>query len=343
MNTRHVTPEASGYARLAEVCRGDIVESVHFGVIAIADNTGRLHYSTGDADLNIFSRSTLKPFQALPLIAHPEFSKLAFDSSDIAITCASHSGESIHVEQVRSLLERCGYTENDLACGTHAPFSHEAMGTYPGPDAVFSPLQHNCSGKHAGMLALAKLLQANAEGYLEPDHAVQIAILSAVAHCTAVAAGELEKGTDGCSAPNYAMPLARLARAYAWLAQPPAGDPFNDAADRIRAAMLAHPELVAGTQRLDTRLMNALPGICVSKSGAEAVHCLALPEAGLGVAIKVADGSPRALGCIVIAVLEQLGMLEDVAGLEELAEISLLNARGRQVGVIRPALTLEQA
>lgn len=343
MNTGHVTPEAAGYTRLAEVCRGGIVESVHFGTVAVTDNAGRLHYSAGDTDLNIFSRSTLKPFQALPLIAHPQFNELELDSSDIAITCASHSGEAFHVEQVRSLLERCGYTENDLACGTHAPFFHEAMGTYPAPDAVFSPLQHNCSGKHAGMLALAKLLQAPAEGYLEPDHAVQIAIMSAVAHCTEVAAGELGKGTDGCSAPNYAMPVARLARAYAWLAQPPAGDPFTDAADRIRAAMLAHPELVAGTQRLDTRLMNALPGICLSKSGAEAVHCLALPETGLGVAIKVTDGSPRALGCIVVSVLEQLGILEEVTGLEELAETSLLNARGRQVGVIRPALTLEQA
>ena len=343
MNSNTGSGTLNGYARLAEVCRGGIVESVHFGAVAVTDNSGRLRYSAGDAGLNIFSRSTLKPFQALPLIAHPQFEELGMSSSDIAITCASHSGEAFHIEQVHSLLERCGCSESDLGCGTHAPFYHEALGSYPAPDAEFLVLQHNCSGKHAGMLALAKLLQAPPGDYLEPDHAVQIAIMSAVAHCTDVAAGELGKGTDGCSAPNYAMPLARLARAYAWLAQPPAGDPFSAAADRIRTAMLAHPELVAGTQRLDTRLMNALPGVCLSKSGAEAVHCLALPEEGLGVAIKVADGSARALGCIAIAVLGQLGVLQDPAGLEDLAEIPLHNARGREVGMIRPALNLEQA
>lgn len=343
MNERAPTMSASDLALLAEVCRGDSVESVHYGALAVADNNGRLYYHAGDPEAGIFSRSTLKPFQALPLIAHPQFDSLEFSGADVAITCASHSGESFHVERVRSLLERCGYSETDLACGTHVPFYHEALGTWPSADAVFSPLQHNCSGKHAGMLALAGLLQAPAEGYLEPDHAVQIAILSAVAHCTGVAAGQLARGTDGCSAPNYAMPLERLARAYAWLARPPAGDPFSHAADRIRAAMLAHPDLVAGSQRLDTQLMKALPGICLSKSGAEAVHCLALPEAGLGVAIKVADGSPRALGPIVIAVLEQLGVIQNRAGLGDLAEIPLHNARGSRVGLIRAALTLEQS
>ncbi|MDZ7736588.1 MAG: asparaginase [Gammaproteobacteria bacterium] len=342
MSARVPTVSASGLALLAEICRGDSVESVHYGAVAVADNNGRLHYHAGDPEPAIFSRSTLKPFQALPLIAHPQFDSLEFGSADIAMSCASHSGESFHVDRVRSLLERCGYSEADLACGTHAPFYHEALGTWPSADAVFSPLQHNCSGKHTGMLALAKLLQAPAAGYLEPDHAVQIAILSAVAHCTDVAAGQLARGTDGCSAPNYAMPLVRLARAYAWLAQPPAGDPFADAVDRIRAAMLANPDLVAGTQRLDTRLMNALPGICLSKSGAEAVHCLALPEAGLGVAIKVADGNGRALGCIVASVLQQLGISE-AASLAEFIEVPLHNARGRQVGLIRPAVTLEPA
>ena len=338
MNNSTQTTTHDGYTRLAEVCRGDIVESVHFGAVAVTDNAGKLQYKAGDPDLNIFTRSTLKPFQALPLIAHPQFDELGFDSSDIAITCASHSGEDFHVEQVHSLLERCGFTEMDLDCGTHIPFYHEALGTWPAPDTEFLALQHNCSGKHAGMLALARLLQAPTEDYLTPDHAVQIAIMSAVAHCSGVAAGDLGQGTDGCSAPNYSMPLARLARAYAWLAQPPDGDPFADAADSIRSAMLAHPELVAGTQRLDTRLMNAMPGICLSKSGAEAVHCLALPDEGLGVAIKVADGNPRALSCIVIAVLEQLGLLQDSTELEDMAKIPLHNARGHQVGFIRAAL-----
>jgi len=343
MNERAPTVSASGLALLAEVCRGDSVESVHYGAVAVADNNGRLQYHAGDPEPAIFSRSTLKPFQALPLIAHPQFDSLDFDSADIAMTCASHSGETFHVDRVRSLLERCGYSQADLACGTHAPFYHEALGTRPSADAVFSPLQHNCSGKHAGMLALAGLLQAPAAGYLEPDHAVQIAILSAVAHCTGVSAGHLARGTDGCSAPSYAMSLERLARAYAWLARPPAGDPFSTAADRIHAAMLAQPDLVAGSQRLDTQLIKALPGICLSKSGAEAVHCLALPEAGLGVAIKVADGSPRALGPIVVAVLEQLGIVQNREGFENLAEIPLRNVRGRRVGLIRAALTLEQS
>jgi len=325
---------------LAEVCRGDRVESVHYGAITVTGASGQLLYSAGDPEAMVFSRSTLKPFQALPLVAHPNFDQLGFDDADVALTCASHSGESFHVDRVRSLLERCGCSDKDLACGTHAPLYHETLGSRPDPDEVFSPLQHNCSGKHAGMLTLAGLLQAPKAGYLEPDHAVQIAVLSAVAHCTGVRAGELGKGTDGCSAPNYAMPLARLARAYAWLAQPPASDPFVKAADRIRNAMLAHPDLIAGTQRLDTRLMMALPGSCLSKSGAEAVHCLALPESSLGVAIKVADGGGRALGCIVATVLQQLGS-SNADALAEFAEISLHNARGRRVGVIRPVVDLE--
>lgn len=340
MNRQPQTISGSVHVPLAEVCRADTVESIHHGTAAVVDHAGRLLYWAGNPDVIVFSRSTLKPFQALPLMAHPQFEDLGFSQADIAITCASHSGEAMHVEQVQSVLDHSGCGEADLACGTHAPFYHEALGTYPRPDERFSPLQHNCSGKHAGMLMLAKLLDAPCNGYLETDHPVQAAILSAVAHCTGVEAGELVSGTDGCSAPNHAMPLARLARAYAWLARPPADDPFAGAADRIREAMLAHPGLVAGTQRLDTRLMTGITRV-LSKSGAEAVHCLALPESGLGVAIKVADGSPRALGCIVIAILQRLGILDSLAGLEDLATIPLYNARDRQVGLIRAALTLE--
>lgn len=332
----------SYYTPLAEVCRGDTVESIHYGAVAVMDHAGRLLHWAGDPDVTMFSRSTLKPFQALPLMAHPNFDSLGFDYGDIAMTCASHSGESFHVERVRSLLERNDLTEDDLACGTHAPFYHEALGSQPQPGERFSPLQHNCSGKHAGMLILAQLLEAPLADYLDHEHAVQIAIMSAVAHCTGVMAGELIRATDGCSAPNYAMPLSRLARAYAWLARPPEGDPFAEAANLIRTGMLAHPELVAGTRRLDTRLMNTLPHV-LSKSGAEAVHCLALPDKGLGIAIKIADGNSRALGCIVIAILQQLNILDSTQGLEDLAEIPLHNARDYRVGSIRPVIRLEQA
>lgn len=330
-----------GHSLLAEVCRDDTVESIHRGAIAIVDADGHLHGHVGDPNTIIFSRSTLKPFQALPLIAHPRFDTLGFEQADVAITCASHSGEAFHVSRVRALLKRIGCRETDLACGTHIPLYHEVLGTYPTAGARFSPLEHGCSGKHAGMLALARLLDAPFKDYLDPDHPVQVAIRSAVARCMRVEAGDLIRATDGCSAPNYAMQLDKLARAYGWLAMPSADDPFAAAAGRIRDAMLAHPELVAGSGRLDTRLMQAYPNVCLSKSGAEAVHCLAIPETGLGVAIKVADGSARALGCIVIAVLQQLGVLSSAAGLEDLLEIPLHNARGRQVGLIRPSFTLE--
>lgn len=330
-----------GYSLLAEVCRDETVESLHRGAIAVADNKGQLHAYVGDPAVRIFSRSTLKPFQGLALTTHPQFDMLGFDDADIAVICASHSGESAHVDRIRSLLQRIGCTESDLACGVHVPLYYEALDRYPPPDLRFSALEHNCSGKHTGMLALARLLNAPLDDYLDPAHPVQASIVSAVAHCSGIEAGELVRGTDGCSAPNYAMPLNRLARAYAWLAQAPAGDPLAGAGHRIRAAMLAYPDLVAGRKRLDTRLMKALPELCLSKSGAEAVHCLALPDLGLGVAIKVADGGPRALGCIVVAVLQQLGVMQSLAGLADLVEIPLRNARHRQVGVIRPAFTLE--
>jgi L-asparaginase II len=255
--------------------------------------------------------------------------------------CASHSGEPRHVEAVSAMLAAAGRTAADLQCGTHAPGFYDARGEVP-PPPPYSPLAHNCSGKHAGMLAWCVQHGAATADYLAFDHPLQQAIRRAVASFTSVAEERLVPGIDGCSAPNYAVPLASLATAFARLASAEVDADFGVAPRTLASAMTAHPGMVSGEHRSDLALMQAGRGDWVTKIGAEGVQAIGIRSAGLGIAVKVADGQKRGLYPALVAVLGQLGLVDAAArtALAAWATRTIRNYRGIETGEVRPAVVL---
>ncbi|MEO8847133.1 MAG: asparaginase [Casimicrobiaceae bacterium] len=326
---------------LARIYRGDTLESAHAGHVAVVDREGRLLFRAGDADVVTFTRSALKPLQALPFVEAGGDVHFGYSRAQVALLCASHSGEQRHVVAVADMLARCGVRVDELQCGSHVPRFYELTGEFP-PPPPYSPLQHNCSGKHAGMLACCVLHGYSRDDYLAYAHPLQAAIRRAVAATAGVGESDLIAGTDGCSAPNYAVPLARLAHAYARLAVAHEDSP---ALANLASAMNAHPEMVSGLQRSDLALMQAGRGDWVTKIGAEGVQALGIRSRGIGIAIKVADGSTRGLHPATIAVLEALDLV-DAEARQVLAQWShpvLSNFRGLQTGRIEPAVALVAA
>lgn len=339
-----MTPMSEGsVVPLVVVERGGRVESVHHGAIAVTDATGRLIASAGSPGLATFTRSALKPFQALPFVLAGGPSRFGLSQQQVALLCASHSGEVRHQVAVADLLARAGCSASELACGSHAPYVYDSLDESP-PPPPYSPLGHNCSGKHAGMLACCTLHGWRKDSYVDPAHPLQRAIRAAVARLSGIAEDTLAPAVDGCSAPNYELPLSGLACAYARLASGAAGD--DGAACRtLSAAMAAHPEYVSGTGGGDLALMRAGSGRWIAKTGAEGVQTLGLVREGVGIAIKVADGAHRAKLPIAIAVLDALGFLDGNArqALTPLASPLLHNARGTEVGRIRSVLVLDKS
>ncbi|HEX6137244.1 MAG TPA: asparaginase [Casimicrobiaceae bacterium] len=336
------SPATPAYVPLAEVVRGDTVESVHFGAVAVVDPRGRLLRSAGDPGALTYTRSALKPLQALPFVAAGGVERFGFSSAQVALMCASHSGEPRHVAGVEDMLARCGCSAADLQCGTHAPGFYEARGDVP-PPPPYSPLQHNCSGKHSAMLAYCVQHGHSKADYLAPDHPLQQTIRRAVAAFTGVPEARLVRGIDGCSAPNYAVPLAALARAFARLATADSDPDLGNAPATVAAAMTAHPEMVSGEQRSDLALMQAGRGDWVTKIGAEGVQAIGIRSQGLGIAIKVADGQKRGLYPAIVAVLEALGVVDAAARqvLAPWARRTIRNYRGISTGEVRPAVVLD--
>lgn len=334
---------ARAHVPLAVVERDGREESVHAGSIAVVDASGRVVASAGSPGHVAFTRSALKPLQALPFVAAGGPRRLGLSAAQVAVVCASHSGEAKHQAAVADLLARAGCRVDELRCGAHVPGVYALLDEAP-PPPPYSPLAHNCSGKHAGMLALCALSGWPREGYLEPGHPLQAAIRAAIAGHAGVRAGDLVPAIDGCSAPTYALPLSGLARAYARIAR--ADDGGSDAAARrtIFDAMSAHPDYVSGVRRFDLALMRAGRGDWVAKVGAEGVQAVGLRREGLGIAIKVADGAGRALPPATVAALEALGVLDDEARRElaPWARPVLHNARGLPVGGLRSEIVLDK-
>ncbi len=327
-------------APLARVYRGDTLESAHAGHVAVVDRDGRLLFAAGDPDVMTFTRSALKPLQALPFVEAGGDAHFGFSRSQVALLCASHSGEPRHVAAVADMLARCGARVDELQCGTHVPRFYEMTGQYP-PPPPYSPLAHNCSGKHAGMLACCVLNGYSRDDYVAYNHPLQAAIRRAVAASAGVAETDLVAGIDGCSAPNYAVPLARLAHAYARLATAADASPLGS----LAGAMSDHPEMVSGERRSDLALMQAGHGDWVTKIGAEGVQALGIRSRGIGIAIKVADGSTRGLHPATVAVLDALGLIDARAGsaLATWARPVIANFRGIETGRIEPAVELAPA
>jgi len=317
MTDLSVTPAAAtpsvrtrGLAPLAVVMRGDAVDSEHLGSVAVVDREGRLLHSAGDPSFLTMTRSALKPFQAMPFVAADGIRRFDFSPPQVALLCASHSGEPRHVAAAASMLAKAGNAVEDLQCGTHPPRYHEIRGE-PTPPPPYSPLANNCSGKHSGMLAYCALCGLPKATYLAYDHPLQQAIRDAVAHFTSTPEADLLSGIDGCSAPNYAVPLERLALAFARLATRQDDAVYGRGPQVLADAMTAHPEMVSGEGRSDLELMQAGRGDWVAKIGAEGVQGIGVRGAGIGIAIKVADGNKRALRPVVASVLEQLGLLDE--------------------------------
>lgn len=314
------------------VLRGGSTESVHRAGLAVADARGRLVASFGDPKLVTFLRSAAKPMQAVALVESGAADRFGFGPKELAISCGSHSGEPVHTALVEAMLARIGLTPDHLRCGPHAPYDKaeaERLGK------SFTNLHNNCSGKHAGMLAVCVHKGWDVATYLDPSHPLQAWIRNVVAQETHVDSEEIRVGVDGCGVPCFAVPLRAAAGAYARLARPEAirGD-RGRTLRRLRDAMLAHPDLVAGTHRLDTDFMRAFPGRFLGKVGGEAVHGAALPTLGLGVLTKVHDGNYRALGPILWRILEELGVgpPTDAEASARHVEEPVRNVAGRPVG-----------
>ncbi len=321
---------------LVEITRGDLVESVHRGAVAIADASGHITFSLGDIGCPVYPRSSLKPIQAMPLLESGAADAFGLSSEEIALACASHSGEPIHTTRVAAWLKRIGCTENDLNCGPH-PIRYEPVAE----EMVIAGLKptrihNNCSGKHTGFLTVARHWHAPTEGYTRIDHPVQQAVGKTLAELSGE--NEMPWGVDGCTAPNFALPLSSIARALALLAAPDALPELRQrAARRIVDAMQRHPELVGGTGRSDTVLMRAAKRPFVTKAGAEGFYAAIIPEFGLGVALKIDDGAGRAAETAIATILNKMGLLGPDVAAQRLVRAPVLNTREETVGELRAA------
>ena len=323
------------HAPIVTTTRGEQVECVHYGSVAVVDAEGKLVAGMGDPHALNFTRSSLKPLQVLPFVQDGGVEHYDFTSRELAMMCASHGGEPMHVETVARILERIGAGERDLQCGCHVPSFFNATGKTPPADGQWTQLHHNCSGKHSGFLAYCRMHRLPLADYLDPAGPLQRRIRATVREVSG--APDIASGTDGCSAPNHAIPLSNLAYAFARLAM---GETPEFAA--ISTAMRSHPELVSGTARLDLALMRMGKGDWVSKSGADGVQTLGVRSRGIGIAVRAADGSPRALRTALLAVMRSLGLVDDIKGtpLEPLIPSEIRNWRGTVVGRVAPAFEL---
>lgn len=328
---------------LVEVLRGDLVESRHLGAVAIFDDSGKAVLTLGDIDQPVFPRSAVKAIQALPLVESGAADAFGFGNKELALACASHAGELEHVALASAMLAKASLDGSALECGAHWPSNHEAMIALARTGGRPSALHNNCSGKHSGFLCTCRHLRLNYPGYIGPDHPYQKLIARTMTEVTGAEHGERNRGIDGCSIPTYAIPLQNLAAGFARMTTGK-GLPTDRAAaaKRLFTACMAEPFYVSGTGKADMWLMSAAPGRIFVKTGAEGVYCGAVPELGLGIAIKCDDGHGRASEVIVAAILSTL-FKDDTAvqaALAELARPVLKNWNGMEVGKLRPAAAL---
>lgn len=327
---------------LVEVTRGELVESFHRGAVVVAGPGAKTLLSLGDIQTPVFARSAIKAIQAMPLIETGAADAFSFGPAEIALACGSHVGSERHVAIGEALLERLHLTPAALACGPAMPANKSAAAVLIASGQSPTALCHPCSGKHIGMLATAKHLGCDTSGggYADPGHPVQLQTKAAFEALAGVALTPHECGIDGCSVPTWALPLERLAAVFAGLATGDGLPPQSRAAiSRIFSACWAEPELVAGQGSAETVILSALPGRVYLKSGAEAITCGALPELGLGFALKIDDGAGRAAAAAVMPLIE--GLVPEARGL--IKRGVLRTANGTEVGTIRVSADYQRA
>jgi L-asparaginase II len=321
-----------------EAVRGPMVESVHRVSAVVVDTTGNRLAWSGDPEMVTFWRSAAKPFQAIPVIDDGAADRFELSAEDLALICASHSSEPVHLEAIDRLLARIGCSESDLACGGHPPLSEDVAREVSLQGIEPTPRWSNCSGNHAGMLALAKHHGWDADSYNQSGHLVQDRLLAEISEWTDVPAADIVLGVDGCTTVCYGLPLTGMALAYARL-----GSSSSPAARRIREAMTQHTLIVGGVQRPCSDIMRAAGGAVLVKIGAEGVYGATLVGAGVGIALKVEDGGMRSAPIALLAILKQLAAhgtipgdfhewLNDVA---QHASVVLNNTRGGPTGMLR--------
>lgn len=352
------------YQPVYELTRGDIVESIHFGAIAIVDVYGNLLAWHGDPGKVSFLRSTAKPFQALPFLTEGGQSFFQITPREIAVMVSSHSGTDEHVSVVQSLQVKTGVDEADLLCGVHYPYHEPTLEAMRERQEQPTPNRHNCSGKHTGMLSYIGMKEgiwgdeAESLPYIDVRHPVQLEILRAVSEMCDVAVEDIEIGIDGCSVPNFAIPLRNAALGFARLCDPETGGvqpPSRAYACRaITSAMIFNPDMVGGPGRFDTRLMEVAQGKVISKGGAEGYQGIGVmpgvvtPDSpAFGIAMKISDGDPkgRARSAVALEVLRSMGVLpdEDLDLLEEFGPTKeVTNWRKLVVGQARPSFDLKR-
>jgi len=332
---------------VAKVFRGAKPESVHCGSIAVLDGRGELTHYVGDPNFFTLARSSPKPFQLMPLIASGAADKYGFSAKQLSIMCGSHIGTDHHREVVLANLEAAGNKPEDLKCGTHLPIFMTMAGEYPKHGEHLDPLRHNCSGKHSGFLALSKFLGEDVGQYLNPGSKVQQMVLENIARVCEIPKDDIVISIDGCSAPNFGMPISRMALAFQKLASARSIDEKDSKVmRRVRDAMMEYPEMFSGEGRFDLALMRSFPGNVVCKVGAEAMEGIGFVDPPIGIAVKIHDGNPRALYPVCIELLRQLGLIDDIDKYELLKPFDnpeIRNYAGLLTGSVKADFRLKKA
>jgi len=328
---------------LVEITRGGVVESFHHGAVAVLDADGKVALSLGDIDRPIFPRSAVKGFQALPLIESGAAEKFGLTDAEIAMACASHSGEARHAETAAAALAKAGLDVTCLECGAHWPMGEKAARALAASGAMPSALHNNCSGKHSGFVCVAVQEGFDPRGYVKPDHPLMREITASLGAMTDYDLTRTAVGVDGCSIPTFAIPLRNIAQGFAKFGSGQGLGPVRaKAAARLRKAVAAEPFFVAGSDRFDTVVMEALRERAFIKTGAEGVYCAALPEVGLGIALKIEDGAGRAAETVMAALLARFLRLSEAeaAIVVPRTDFQMKNWNGIEVGRMRSAATL---
>lgn len=325
---------------LVEVIRGGVVESAHGGIVAVFDDSGHPVLTIGDVTQRVFPRSAVKAFQALALVESGAADRFGYGDAELALACSSHSGEPKHVETARGMLAAAGLDETALECGAHWPYLPEAVHALARSGAAPTAAFNNCSGKHSGFLAYARHKGYAPSGYVGREHPVQRDIAAVLEALLGESLAPVPCGTDGCSIPTYAVRLDLTAAAFARFGTG-RGMPAERAAAaaRLRSACAARPDMVAGTGRFCTRLMSLLGPRVFAKTGAEGVFCGAIPELGLGIALKCSDGGTRASEAMMAAVVRRFLPVdgETANALDAMASPEIRNWNGILTGSVRPS------
>lgn len=330
---------------IVRVWRGPITESIHRGHIAVVNHKGELLHALGNPEFFTYIRSAAKIIQALPVIETGAADRFGFTEQELAFLCASHNGEEMHVRTAESILAKVGLSSHQLQCGAHEPFHGSTASSMRARNLKPISLHNNCSGKHAGMLSLAVLWQTSLDDYLSIGHPVQQHMLDTISSLCMVPEDEIQLGTDGCGVPVFGLGIDKLAFAYARLGKP---DQLTEAralaCRKIIDAIRVHPYYLAGTDRFDTRLIQVTKGRIIGKMGAEGIFAITVPDSGIGIAIKIEDGSQRALYPAATEALRQLNLLtkSEIEALSTFHTPIVHNWQGTEVGRIRPDFRLSR-